>query len=172
MENKKSKRKPSQKRYYWLKLKEDWFSGTTEKYLKSLPAGDKVFIGNTPEYIKKIDIENNEIALVINPSDNTTLNLSIKEFENTINSNPLNEQLIEKNKENDLKELAKITEINSFTESDGDNEKHDIFKIPIDLKEDSTGLKKKYEENIAAIKLLYSLEKEGRDATDEEKLIL
>ncbi len=33
-----------QKRYFWLKLKEDWFSGTTEKYLKSLPAGDSLLI--------------------------------------------------------------------------------------------------------------------------------
>lgn len=34
----------NQKRYFWLKLKEDWFSGTTEKYLKSLPAGDSLLI--------------------------------------------------------------------------------------------------------------------------------
>ena len=40
MANKSSK----QKRYFWLKLKEDWFSGTTEKYLKSLPAGDSLLI--------------------------------------------------------------------------------------------------------------------------------
>lgn len=33
-----------QKRYFWLKLKEDWFNGTTEKYLKSLPAGDSLLI--------------------------------------------------------------------------------------------------------------------------------
>ena len=34
----------NQKRYFWLKLKEDWFNGTTEKYLKSLPAGDSLLI--------------------------------------------------------------------------------------------------------------------------------
>ncbi|WP_304683170.1 phage replisome organizer N-terminal domain-containing protein [uncultured Clostridium sp.] len=37
-------RKSKQKRFFWLKLKEDWFSGTTEKYLKSLPAGDSLLI--------------------------------------------------------------------------------------------------------------------------------
>ena len=31
-----AKKSGKQKRYFWLKLKEDWFSGTTEKYLKSL----------------------------------------------------------------------------------------------------------------------------------------
>ncbi len=39
-----AKKSSKQKRYYWLKLKEDWFSGTTEKYLKSLPAGDSLLI--------------------------------------------------------------------------------------------------------------------------------
>lgn len=37
-------KKSKEKRYFWLKLKEDWFSGTTEKYLKSLPAGDSLLI--------------------------------------------------------------------------------------------------------------------------------
>ena len=46
------------------------------------------------------------------------------------------------------------------------------FKIPDNLKDDSIGLKKKYEENIDAIKLLKQLEYEDRDATDEEKIIL
>lgn len=39
-----AKKSGRQKRYFWLKLKEDWFSGTTEKYLKSLPAGDSLLI--------------------------------------------------------------------------------------------------------------------------------
>ncbi len=39
-----AKKSSKQKRYFWLKLKEDWFSGTTEKYLKSLPAGDSLLI--------------------------------------------------------------------------------------------------------------------------------
>lgn len=39
-----AKNRGKQKRYFWLKLKEDWFSGTTEKYLKSLPAGDSLLI--------------------------------------------------------------------------------------------------------------------------------
>lgn len=39
-----AKKSGKQKRYFWLKLKEDWFSGTTEKYLKSLPAGDSLLI--------------------------------------------------------------------------------------------------------------------------------
>lgn len=39
-----AKKGRKQKRYFWLKLKEDWFSGTTEKYLKSLPAGDSLLI--------------------------------------------------------------------------------------------------------------------------------
>lgn len=39
-----AKKRGKQKRYFWLKLKEDWFSGTTEKYLKSLPAGDSLLI--------------------------------------------------------------------------------------------------------------------------------
>lgn len=38
------KKRGKEKRYFWLKLKEDWFSGTTEKYLKSLPAGDSLLI--------------------------------------------------------------------------------------------------------------------------------
>lgn len=37
-------RKSKEKRFFWLKLKEDWFNGTTEKYLKSLPAGDSLLI--------------------------------------------------------------------------------------------------------------------------------
>lgn len=39
-----AKKSSKQKRYFWLKLKEDWFSGTTEKYLKSLPAWDSLLI--------------------------------------------------------------------------------------------------------------------------------
>ena len=39
-----AKKSSKQKRYFLLKLKEDWFSGTTEKYLKSLPAGDSLLI--------------------------------------------------------------------------------------------------------------------------------
>lgn len=39
-----AKKSSKQKRYFWLKPKEDWFSGTTEKYLKSLPAGDSLLI--------------------------------------------------------------------------------------------------------------------------------
>lgn len=39
-----AKKSSKQKRYFWLKLKEDWFSGTTEKYLKSLPAVDSLLI--------------------------------------------------------------------------------------------------------------------------------
>lgn len=39
-----ARKKSKEKRYFWLKLKEDWFSGTTEKYLKSLPAGDSLLI--------------------------------------------------------------------------------------------------------------------------------
>ena len=34
-----AKKSSKQRRYFWLKLKEDWFSGTTEKYLKSLRYG-------------------------------------------------------------------------------------------------------------------------------------
>ena len=39
-----AKKSSKQKRYFCLKIKEDWFSGTTEKYLKSLPAGDSLLI--------------------------------------------------------------------------------------------------------------------------------
>lgn len=76
---------------------------------------------------------------------------------------------------NDNTDLEEITSINPFIE----NEKSIIFpppptlfKIPDDLKNDSIGLKKKYQENIEAIKLLKQLEYENRDANDEEKIIL
>ena len=47
-----------------------------------------------------------------------------------------------------------------------------LFKIPDNLKTESVGLKKKYKENIDAIKLLKQLEYENREANEEEKTIL
>lgn len=76
---------------------------------------------------------------------------------------------------NEIVELEEITSINPFIEHEKSIEfspSPTLFKVPDDLKNDSVGLKKKYQENIEAIKLLKQLEYENRDATDEEKIIL
>lgn len=141
--------------------------------------GDKVYLDtDNPLYIKEIDIKNNEIVLRINPTIDYVLQVfSIQDFERKFYNNPLNEELINANKIDDLEKLTQITDINPLAQ---DTEEIVLktppstisFKIPDDLKEDSVGLKKKYEENINAIKLLKKLEQEDRDATDEEKIIL
>ena len=82
---------------------------------------------------------------------------------------------ISEEQENNIDKISEITLINPFTENDKE-EKIELppipFKIPDNLKEDSIGLKKKYEENIEAIKLLKTLEREDREATEEEKIVL
>ncbi len=134
--------------------------------------GDIIYIGDTPEYITNIDMEKNEITLALTPEDGVTIVFSLEKFDDILNSNPLNKQIIEKNKTEDLEKLTEITDVNPFDEIEEKAELPIPFKIPIDLKEDSIGLKKKYEENIEAIKLLYQLEDSYRKPTDEEKLIL
>lgn len=141
--------------------------------------GDEVYLDlDTPQYIRKIDVEKNQILVSINPDTDYVLQrFSIQDFEDKLYKNPLNQKNIDNNKENDLEKLAQITDINPLSEENEEiilqNPSSPIlFKIPDDLKEDSIGLKKKYEENINAIKLLKKLELEDRDATDEEKIIL
>ena len=144
--------------------------------------GDIVYLDNDePQYIKKIDIENNYVLVSINPNTDYVLQkFSIDDFENKLYNNQLNKKTIENNKTEDLQKFAEITEINPLVQ-----DKEEIileknislpsisnFKIPDNLKDDSIGIKKKYEENIEAIKLLHQLENEDRDATDEEKIIL
>ena len=139
--------------------------------------GDLVFLENdNPQYIRKIDIEKNQILVSINPNTDAVLQrYAIQDFEDILYKNSLNEKTIEDNKESDLKKLAEITEINPFIENEEIepiSPSPTLFKISNDLKKDSIGLKKKYEENIAAIKLLKQLENEDREATDEEKTIM
>lgn len=148
-----------------------------ENTFSGYKVGDLVYLENDkPQYIKKIDVEKNQVLVSINPHTDVVLQrYSIQDFEDKLYNNSLNATSIENNKENDLEKLAEITEINPFTEND---EMVQIppppapFKISDDLKKDSIGLKKKYDENIAAIKLLKQLEQEDREATDEEKNIL
>ena len=144
-----------------------------ENTFSGYKVGDLVYLENDkPQYIKKIDVEKNQVLVSINPHTDVVLQrYSIQDFEDKLYNNSLNATSIENNKENDLEKLAEITEINPFTEND---EMVQIppppapFKISDDLKKDSIGLKKKYDENIAAIKLLKQLEQEDREATDEE----
>lgn len=71
--------------------------------------------------------------------------------------------------------LEEITSVNPFIENEKNIEippPPTLFKIPDNLKTDSIGLKKKYQENIEAIKLLKQLEYENREADNEEKIIL
>lgn len=142
--------------------------------------GDEVYLDdNEPQYIRKIDIENNYVLVSINPNTDYVLQrFSIQEFENKLYNNSLNRKTIEDNKTDGLQKLAEITDINPLIQ---ENEEITLknytspipsFRIPDDLKDDSITLKKKYEENIDAIKLLKQLEYEDRDATDEEKIIL
>ncbi len=148
-----------------------------ENTFSGYKVGDLVYLENDkPQYIKKIDVEKNQVLVSINPHTDVVLQrYSIQDFEDKLYNNSLNATSIENNKENDLEKLAEITEINPFTEND---EMVQIppppapFKISDDLKKDSIGLKKKYDENIAAIKLLKQLEQEDREATDEEKIYL
>lgn len=134
--------------------------------------GDIIYIGETPEYIRNIDLDKKEVILTLTPDDNTTIVFPLEKFEEILNSNPINKQVVDKNKAEDLEKLAKITDINPFDEIEEKTELPIPFKIPVDLKEESIGLKKKYEENIEAIKLLHELEKSYRSITDEEKLVL
>lgn len=149
----------------------------TESTFAGYKVGDIVYLDmEEPQYIRKIDIEKNQILVSINPNTDYVLQkYSIQDFEDKLYNNPLNKKTIENNKESDLEKLAEITDINPLIEN------HEIvqipplptpFKISDELKKDSVGLKKKYEENIEAIKLLKQLEYEDRDATDEEKNIL
>lgn len=139
--------------------------------------GDLVYLDmENPQYIRKIDIEKNQVLVSISPDTDYVLQrFSIQDFEEKLYNNPLNKTTIENNKEKDLEKLETITEINQLSESEEIIETPlppTLFKIPDNLKDDSIGLKKKYEENINAIKLLKQLEYEDRDATDEEKNIL
>lgn len=149
----------------------------TESTFSGYKVGDLVYLDmEDPQYIRKIDIEKNQILVSISPDTDYVLQrFSIEEFENLLYNNPLNKTTIETNKTQDLEKLEKITDINPLDES----EEITIippppipFKIPDNLKEDSGSLKTKYEENINAIKLLKQLEDEDRQATDEEKIIL
>lgn len=77
--------------------------------------------------------------------------------------------------ENELSAIKEVTDINPFDEDDEIKEYAplpSLFKIPNNLKDESHGLKKKYQENIEAIKLLKELETDNREATDDEKVIL
>lgn len=139
--------------------------------------GDLVYLEHdVPQYIRKIDIEKNQVLVSINPNTDYILQrYSIQDFEEHLYNNPLNERTIENNKESDLEKLAEITDINPLIENEEIVQTPPpptLFKISDELKKDSIGLKKKYEENIEAIKLLKQLEYEDRDATDEEKNIL
>lgn len=80
----------------------------------------------------------------------------------------------ESSKSENKLELNEITEVNPFIEdTDSINlPPPSLFKIPINLKENSIGLKVKYQENINAIKLLKQLEDDNRVATEDEKIIL
>ena len=82
--------KGSEKRYFWLKLKEDWFNGTTEKYLKSLPGGDNLLIiylkiqlmslkaEGFIKYEKLLPSAEEEIAMLIDePVNNVRLLISV-----------------------------------------------------------------------------------------------
>ncbi|MCI8548372.1 MAG: hypothetical protein HFJ38_05735 [Bacilli bacterium] len=154
----------------------------TEVTFAGYKVGDKVYLDtDEPRYIRKIDIENNYVLVSIVPDTDYVLQrFSIQEFENKLYNNPLNNKTIEDNKVDDLQKLAEITDINPLTQGNEEITLENIpsphsipsFKIPDDLKDDSIGLKRKYEENIEAIKLLKQLEYEDRDATDEEKIIL
>lgn len=154
----------------------------TEVTFAGYKVGDKVYLDtDEPRYIRKIDVENNYVLVSIVPDTDYVLQrFSIQEFENKLYNNPLNNRTIEDNKADDLQKLAEITDINPLTQ---ENEEITLentpppppipsFKIPDNLKDDSIGLKRKYEENIEAIKLLKQLEYEDRDATDEEKIVL
>lgn len=83
-------KKSKEKRYFWLKLKEDWFSGTTEKYLKSLPAGDSLLITYLKiqlmslktegflKYTRLLPSAEEEIAMLIDePVNNVRLLISV-----------------------------------------------------------------------------------------------
>lgn len=149
----------------------------TESTFAGYKVGDLVYLENDePQYIRKIDIEKNQILVSINPNTDVVLQrYSIQDFEDILYKNLLNEKTIENNKESDLEKLAEITDINPLIENDEIvqiSPPPTPFKISDELKKDSVGLKKKYEENIEAIKLLKQLEYEDRDATDEEKNIL
>lgn len=85
-----AKKKSNTKRYFWLKLKEDWFSGTTEKYLKSLPAGDSLLITYLKiqlvslktegflKYERLLPSAEEEIAMIIDePVNNVRLLISV-----------------------------------------------------------------------------------------------
>lgn len=119
-----------------------------ENTFSGYKVGDLVYLENDkPQYIKKIDVEKNQVLVSINPHTDVVLQrYSIQDFEDKLYNNSLNATSIENNKENDLEKLAEITEINPFTEND---EMVQIppppapFKISDDLKKDSIGLKKK-----------------------------
>lgn len=148
-----------------------------ESTFSGYKVGDLVYLEHDkPQYIRKIDIEKNQILVSINPNTDAILQrYSIPDFEDKLYNNSLNEKVIKDNKQNDLEKLAEITDINPLTETEEIIETPlppPLFKISDDLKKDSIGLKNKYEENIAAIKLLKQLEYEDREATNEEKNIL
>ena len=88
-----AKKSSKQKRYFWLKLKEDWFSGTTEKYLKSLPAGDSLLITYLKiqlmslktegflKYERLLPSAEEEIAMLIDePVNNVRLLINVRRF--------------------------------------------------------------------------------------------
>lgn len=148
-----------------------------ESTFSGYKVGDIVYLEyDEPQYIRKIDVEKNQVLVSINPNTDYVLQkYSIQDFEDKLYNNPLNKKTIDNNKESDLEKLAEITDINPLVENEEIVQTPPtptIFKISDDLKKDSVGLKKKYEENIEAIKLLKELEYEDRDATDEEKNIL
>ena len=148
----------------------------TEVTFSGYKVGDLVYLNSgEPQYIREINTEKNYVLLTLNINTNAVLQkISIPEFEEQFyNSN--NNEIIEENKASDLERLSNITEINPLNENE-ENKIYTpispIFKIPDNLKGESIGLKKKYEENIEAIKLLRQLENEDREATESEKLIL
>ena len=75
-----------------------------ENTFSGYKVGDLVYLENDkPQYIKKIDVEKNQVLVSINPHTDVVLQrYSIQDFEDKLYNNSLNATSIENNKENDL----------------------------------------------------------------------
>ena len=149
----------------------------TQSTFAGYKVGDLVYLDEyEPQYIRNIDIEKNQILVSMNPYTDVVLQkFSIPDFEKLFYEHKENHKLIEENKNSDIHKLEEITDINPLTEEETAPPPPPIptlYRISDDLKQDSVGIKKKFEENIAAIKLLKQLEQDDREATDEERNIL
>ena len=142
--------------------------------------------GTIRKYDSQLETRNNR------QYDNRKSKRNVKRYDEGVEQTTLfnlseNQEQIEEIQEQeeqaiDLETIVEITDINPFSEEKEEIMKEipeqdnfisqKIFKIPDNLKEESIGFKKKYEENINAIKLLRKLEYEDRDATEDEKIIL